>query len=46
MQAVVGDLPDLSRTGMGMFTPGSPFASDAGMDDHQRPSAIPRWQKS
>ena len=32
MQAVVGDLPDLARTGMGMFTPGSPFASDTGMD--------------
>jgi peptide/nickel transport system substrate-binding protein len=31
MQAVVGDLPGLSRTNMGMFTPGSPFASDAGM---------------
>lgn len=31
MQAVVGDQPGLSRTGMGMFTPGSPFASDAGM---------------
>lgn len=32
MQAVLGDLPGLSHTGMGMFTPGSPFASDAGMD--------------
>jgi peptide/nickel transport system substrate-binding protein len=32
MQAVVGDLPGLSRTGMGIFTPGSPFASAAGMD--------------
>jgi peptide/nickel transport system substrate-binding protein len=32
MAAVVGDLPDLLHTGMGMFTPGSPFASDAGMD--------------
>jgi peptide/nickel transport system substrate-binding protein len=31
MAAVVGDLPGLSRAGMGMFTPGSPFASDAGM---------------
>src|SRR6185312_15131242 len=31
MQSVVGDLPGLSRSGMGMFTPGSPFASDAGM---------------
>jgi len=31
MAAVVGDLPELSLTGMGMFTPGSPFASDAGM---------------
>jgi peptide/nickel transport system substrate-binding protein len=32
MQAVLGDLPGLSHTSMGMFTPGSPFASDAGMD--------------
>lgn len=32
MQAVLGDLPGLSKTGMGMFTPGSPFASNAGMD--------------
>ena len=31
MAAVVGDLRNQSRTGMGMFTPGSPFASDAGM---------------
>ena len=32
MAAVVGDQPKLSHTGMGMFTPGSPFASNAGMD--------------
>jgi peptide/nickel transport system substrate-binding protein len=32
MQAVVGDQPGLSRSGMGMFTPGSPFASDAGLE--------------
>jgi peptide/nickel transport system substrate-binding protein len=32
MLAVLGDLPGLSHTGMGMFTPGSPFASDAGME--------------
>lgn len=31
MAAVVGDQPGLSRAGMGMFTPGSPYASDAGM---------------
>src|SRR5580658_16627 len=31
MAAVVGDQPGLSRAGTGMFTPGSPFASDAGM---------------
>ena len=31
MAAIVGDLPGLSRVGIGMFTPGSPFASDAGM---------------
>jgi peptide/nickel transport system substrate-binding protein len=31
MAAVVGDQPGLSRAGMGMFTPSSPFASDAGM---------------
>ncbi|MDR3539273.1 MAG: ABC transporter substrate-binding protein [Acetobacteraceae bacterium] len=32
MLAVVGDQPQQLRTGMGMFTPGSPFASDAGME--------------
>jgi peptide/nickel transport system substrate-binding protein len=32
MQAIVGDQSALSRTGMGIFTPGSPFASDAGME--------------
>jgi peptide/nickel transport system substrate-binding protein len=32
MQAIVGDLPGLSRTDMGIFTPGSPSASDVGME--------------
>jgi peptide/nickel transport system substrate-binding protein len=32
MQAIVGDLSEAARTGMGMFTPGSPFASNAGME--------------
>ena len=32
MAAVVGDLPNQSHTGMGIFTPGSPFATDAGME--------------
>jgi peptide/nickel transport system substrate-binding protein len=32
MQAIVGDLPNAARTGMGVFTPGSPSASSAGMD--------------
>lgn len=32
MQAIVGDLPNAARTGMGMFTPGSPSASSAGME--------------
>jgi peptide/nickel transport system substrate-binding protein len=31
MAAVVGDPRNRSRTGMGMFRPGSPFASDAGV---------------
>lgn len=31
MLAVVGDQPQSLRTGMGMFTPASPFASAAGM---------------
>jgi peptide/nickel transport system substrate-binding protein len=31
MAAVVGDQTQSARPGMGMFTPGSPFASDAGM---------------
>jgi len=32
MEAIVGDVPGAARTGMGMFTPGSPFASAAGME--------------
>ncbi|MEO8714581.1 MAG: ABC transporter substrate-binding protein, partial [Acetobacteraceae bacterium] len=32
MTAVVGEQTSQSRTGMGAFTPGSPFASNAGMD--------------
>jgi peptide/nickel transport system substrate-binding protein len=32
MQAVMGDTPGAAHTGMGLFTPGSPFASRAGMD--------------
>ena len=31
MQAIVGDATDLSRNNVGMFTPGSPFASAEGM---------------
>jgi peptide/nickel transport system substrate-binding protein len=31
MAAVVGQLKEQARTDMGMFTPGSPFASDVGM---------------
>lgn len=32
MEAIVGDTPGAARTGMGIFTPGSPFASNAGME--------------
>ncbi len=32
MQAVVGDQAELMRTGVGAFLPGSPAASDAGME--------------
>jgi peptide/nickel transport system substrate-binding protein len=32
MQAIVGDLPGAARTGMGVFTPGSPSASTAGIE--------------
>jgi peptide/nickel transport system substrate-binding protein len=31
MDAVVDDQPELFHVGIGLFTPGSPFASDAGM---------------
>lgn len=41
MDAVVGDQPGLSRAGMGAFTPGSPFASDAGMSILNGPRDIP-----
>jgi peptide/nickel transport system substrate-binding protein len=32
MQAVVGDQADLKRTGVGLFAPGSPFETGAGME--------------
>jgi peptide/nickel transport system substrate-binding protein len=37
MQAIVGDQPDLMRTGVGMFPAGSPYASDAGIDVVRQP---------
>ncbi len=42
MQAIVGDATDLSRTGVGMFTPGSPFASTAGLDAITGPRSLDR----
>jgi peptide/nickel transport system substrate-binding protein len=32
IQSVVGDQTDLMRTGVGVFLPGSPFATDVGME--------------
>ena len=32
MQAVAGSTPELIRTGIGLFAPSSPFATDAGVD--------------
>lgn len=32
MQAIVGDLPGAAHTGMGVYTPGSPSASSAGIE--------------
>jgi peptide/nickel transport system substrate-binding protein len=32
VMAIAGDDPELSRTGVGFFTPGSPLASDAGLE--------------
>ena len=45
MTAVVGDQPKFSRTGMGLFTPGSLFASDAGMDILNGPRDLPLAKK-
>jgi len=42
MQAIVGDAADLSRTNVGMFTPGSPFASAAGLDAITAPRSLDR----
>jgi peptide/nickel transport system substrate-binding protein len=42
MQAIVGDEASLSRTGVGMFTPGSPFASTAGMEAITSPRSLDR----
>ncbi len=32
MEAVAGAVPDLIKTGVGLFAPGTPFASDVGID--------------
>jgi peptide/nickel transport system substrate-binding protein len=42
MQAIVGDAADLSRTNVGMFTPGPPFASPAGMEVLTAPRSLAR----
>jgi peptide/nickel transport system substrate-binding protein len=42
MDAVSGDAPGMSKTGVGFFTPGSPCASDAGMGALTDPRDLPR----
>ena len=40
MTAVVGDTPDASRTDVGFFAPGTPMASDAGLDALKPPHDV------
>ncbi len=40
MSAVVGDAPDASRTGIGYFAPGTPMASDAGLQALSSPRDV------
>ncbi|MBX6373003.1 MAG: ABC transporter substrate-binding protein [Acetobacteraceae bacterium] len=42
MAAVVGDNPDLIRTGVGIFTPGTPLANEAGLAPLKGPRSIDR----
>ena len=41
MQAIVGDDPTRYQTPIGFFTPGTPMASDAGLDALQGPHDLP-----
>ena len=45
MQAVVGDQKDLMRTGVGVFLPGSPYATDVGMDVLNGPRSLDEARK-
>jgi peptide/nickel transport system substrate-binding protein len=42
MAAVVGTDPELIRTGVGIFTPGTPLASEAGLEPLKGPRSIDR----
>ncbi len=42
MQAVVGTDPALYRTGVGLFTPGTPLANDAGLEALTGPRSLDR----
>jgi peptide/nickel transport system substrate-binding protein len=42
MSAVVGPDPQIYRTGVGVFTPGSPLANDAGLEPLKGPRSLDR----
>jgi peptide/nickel transport system substrate-binding protein len=42
MQAVVGTDPAIYRTGVGLFTPGTPLANDAGLEPLTGPRSVDR----
>ncbi|MBO1077718.1 ABC transporter substrate-binding protein [Roseomonas haemaphysalidis] len=46
MQAQVGDNPDLYRTGVGVFCPGTPMASDTGMATLTGPRDLDKVRKA
>jgi peptide/nickel transport system substrate-binding protein len=45
IQSVVGEQTDLMRTGVGVFLPGSPYATDVGMDLLNGPRSIEEARK-
>jgi peptide/nickel transport system substrate-binding protein len=46
MQAVAGSAPELIKTGVGLFVPGTPMASTVGVDTMKGPKDLPTLKKA